>query len=69
MQWIAVNLFLLLLIGVGAGTFFVLGSLVKWAHVSTDLEPYLYSIVALASIFASYYCGKFLHDLANRRKS
>jgi uncharacterized metal-binding protein len=71
MQWIVVNLFLLLLIGVGAGTFFVLGSGVKAMNLDSDVEPYFLAVVAVASIFASYYTGKFLHDLADgcyRRK-
>ena len=54
MQWIVVNLFLLLLIGVGAGTFFVLGSGVKAMNLDSDVEPYFLAVVAVASIFASF---------------
>lgn len=65
--WIAVNAYLLVLILAGAGTFFVLGSGVKALDAGEDFEPYLLALVAVASIFASYYTGKFLHDLAEGR--
>jgi hypothetical protein len=68
MQWLAVNLFLLIMILAGAGAFWVLGAGVKALDVGEDFEPYLLGVVSVASIFACYYTGKFLHDLADRRR-
>jgi hypothetical protein len=68
MQWLAVNLFLLIMILAGAGAFWLLGAGVKAMNVGEDWEPYLLAVVAVASIFACYYTGKFLHDLADRRR-
>lgn len=67
MQWIAVNIFLLILILAGAGAFWLLGSGVRMLGLDEDSERWLLAVVALASIFASYYTGKFLHDLADDR--
>lgn len=67
LQWLAVNLFLLVITLAGAGTFFVLGVVVKELHLDNDVEPYLLAVVAVTSIFASYYSGKLMHDLADGR--
>lgn len=65
--WLAVNAFLLVMVLAGAGTVFVLGSGVKAMHLDSDIEPYFLAVVAIASIFASYYTGKLMHDLAEGR--
>lgn len=67
MQWIVVNLFLLVMILAGAGTFFVLGAGVKALHLGSDIEPYFLAVVAIASIFACYYTGKLMHGLIEGR--
>lgn len=67
--WIAVNLFLLILILVGAGTFWLLGTGVKMMALDDDYERWMLAAVALASIFASYYAGKWLHNAADRLHS
>lgn len=67
LQWLAVNLFLLVITLTGAGTFFVLGAIVKELHLGSDVEPYLLAVVAVTSIFASYYTGKYLHGLIEGR--
>lgn len=67
MQWIVVNLFLLFLILVGAGVFWLLGAGIKMLGLDEEIERYPLFLAAVAAIFASYYAGKFLHWLASRR--
>ena len=67
MQWIAANLFLLVIILSGAGAFLLLGAGVKFLSLDEDYERWLLCLVAVASIFAAYYSGKFMHWLISRR--
>lgn len=67
MQWLAINLFLLLLILVGAGVFWLLGAGVKLLGLDEEIERYPLFMAGIAAIFASYYAGKFLNWLASRR--
>lgn len=66
MQWLAVNLFLLFLILVGAGVFWLLGAGVRSLSLDDEVERWLLFIAGVFAIFASYYAGKFLHDAADR---
>lgn len=65
--WLVVNAFLLAIILVGAVVFWLLGAGVKALSLDNELERWLFAVVAIISIFASYYFGKFLHDLAEGR--
>ena len=66
MQWLAVNVFLLILILVGAGVFWLLGAGVKSMSLDDEMERWLLLIAGTIAIFSSYYAGKFLHDAADR---
>lgn len=68
MQWLAANLFLLVIILAGAGAFWILGAGVKNLSLDEDSERWLLSLVAVASIFVAYYAGKWLHRLIERRR-
>jgi len=67
-QWIAANLFLLVIILAGAGVFWLLGAGVKSLSLDEDYERWLLSVVSIASIFAAYYVGKWLYRLMDRRR-
>ncbi len=66
MQWLVVNLFLLFLILVGAGAFWLLGAGVRSLSLDDEVERWLLFIAGVVAIFASYYAGKFLHDATDR---
>lgn len=66
MQWVAVNVFLLILILVGAGVFWLLGAGVKALSFDDEIERWLLFVAGTIAIFSSYYAGKFLHDAADR---
>lgn len=68
LQWLAANLFLLVIILAGAGSFWILGAGVKNLSLDEDYERWLLSLVALASIFVAYYAGKWLHRMIERRR-
>lgn len=72
MQWLAVNVFLLILILVGAGSFWLLGAGVKALSLDDEVERWLLFVAGVIAIFASYYAGKALHgaaDALQRRRS
>lgn len=64
--WLAVNVFLLAIILVGAAAFWLLGAGIKMLGLDEEIERYPLFLAAVAAIFASYYAGKFLHDAADR---
>lgn len=68
MQWVAANLFLLVIVLAGAGAFWLLGAGVKALSLDDDYERWLLSVASIASIFAAYYVGKWLHRLIERRR-
>lgn len=68
LQWLAVNAFLLVIVLAGAGAFWLLGAGVKALSLDDESERWLLSVVSIASIFAAYYVGKWLHRLIERRR-
>lgn len=67
LQWIAANVFLLVIVLAGAGAFWLLGAGVKSFSLDEDYERWLLCLVSVASIFAAYYTGKLMHWLISRR--
>lgn len=64
--WIAFNAFLLILILVGSGVFWLLGAGVKAMSLDDEIERWLLLTAGIAGIFSSYYTGKFLYRAASR---
>jgi hypothetical protein len=60
-QFLVVNLFLLLVVLIGAGSFFAYGIIVRGLGLSGDLEKWGMVAVAVASIFTAYAFGKMIH--------
>lgn len=68
MAWLVVNLFLFVMILVGAGALWLLGSVVQSLELAPIIEQTLLGLSGIAAIMVSYYTGKLMHHVAERRR-
>lgn len=66
MDFIFVNLFLLAIVLICAGSFFVLGSIVTAMHLSHDAEAWAFIAAGVLSLFITYYVSRWLHRMIDR---
>lgn len=67
--WLLVNAFLIGLALIGAGLFFVLFSAVQSVGLTGDTLKFFGMLAAVGAIFGTYYIGKYLYGLIERRRS
>jgi hypothetical protein len=66
MGWILANIFLIGIVAIAAGYFWLFGSIVKLSEISADAEPYLFALAALVALIATYFTAKVLHALIEK---
>lgn len=59
--WLFANLFLLAIIGIGAGLLWLVGFVMWHFHLPPDDNPLLLMIGVGSAIYATYYLAKQLH--------
>jgi hypothetical protein len=67
LAWLFVNLFLLLVVLVGAGAFWLLQSGVKALNYGGTIEIALTMLASIGAIFCAYYFACWLHRLISAR--
>lgn len=67
MGWLMANLFLLAMVAVAAGYFWLLGTLVMLMNVHGSAHEMLLTLAAVASLVATYFTIKRLHRFIERR--
>lgn len=65
-EFLGANAFLLAIVMIGAGLFFVLGRLVRTLGLSPDSEVYAWCAVILATLVGTYYASKWLYGVVER---
>lgn len=66
MSWIYVNLFLLAIGLIGAGSLWLLGYLMFTFGLKPDDHPMLLTLGAIGCLFLTYYAGKWMHARLSR---
>lgn len=67
MQWLLANLFLLAIVLIGAGLFWLVGFTMWSFNLPPDDHPAILMIGAIASLFATYYVCKWLYHFIEKR--
>jgi hypothetical protein len=66
-DWMLANAFLLLIVLIGAGLFFVLFSLVRLLHLPLEYERYAMVAAALIDLVLTYFSVKRIHRFIDRQ--
>jgi arginine exporter protein ArgO len=66
MGWLLANLFLIGIVAISAGYFWLFGTGVKLLNPFESAEPYLFSVAAIAALVATYYTAKLLYAWTDR---
>lgn len=65
-EFLGANAFLLAIVLIAAGLFFVFGHLVMAFGLSRDSEVYAWCVAGAATLIGTYYAVKWLHGMIER---
>lgn len=65
-EFLGANAFLLAIVLIGAGLFFVFGQLVRALGLSHDSEIFAWCVAGLATLMGTYYAAKWLYGMVER---